>query len=233
MKSRFEKPNTFFRKHTGQEIEVDIVNQELLTAGRFFADVSESNVEIGGRKRKFIIKRYHQPGMAQAAFEKYSIAKKAGLKVFPTFRIGEDGRSILMTTGFLNDQICIDSNSRISLKDLGYPLIEDIGNLQQFLLNFFDEGLKAGKQGVLTLFDIFFFILNKENPPKADFVIGDLDNLAQMKISKNLILANIESIREVLFRFCERNIHPKFKKRFLGMVDSYYQQALKKASTNE
>src|SRR3989344_5162189 len=136
-----------FKKHTGRETAVRVISERKIGGG-IFADAKESIVEVGGRRRVFVVKEYvrkKKDGQyygtgdpkvnALNSFFNYTKAKLAGLKVFPTCRIGEDGKSLLMTTGFSDDQLCIGSNSLVTLKDLNSPKIRSVENLEEFLKN--------------------------------------------------------------------------------------------------
>ena len=163
MDSQFEKPKTF-TKHTGKETAVSIVNEIPINNGAF-GEIFDTVIKINGRKKRFIVKKYFDKSKirdrpiatinAQTAFANYSLAKEAELKVFPTFRIGEDKRSILMTDGFSDNQICIGSNNSKSVIDFEQPLIGKIKDEDKFLSAFFSEGLKAGQKGIRLYFDMF------------------------------------------------------------------------------
>src|SRR6185436_979019 len=88
----------------------------------------------------------------------------------------EDKKSILMTTGFSDDQICVGSSNYLTVTEFGRPLIQEIQDVNKFLSDFFNEHLKAAKHGIRLWLDVFFFIISKDEPTKVDFVIGDLDN---------------------------------------------------------
>jgi len=239
-----ENQDFSFKKYTGKETKVHVESETLITQGTF-GDIFDTVVEIGGHRKKFIVKKYTSIGRSEKssilpeeyieemlrndttmAFERYSLAKKAGLKVFPTFRIGEDEKSILMTTGFSDNEICVGTNSMVSVKNFEKPLIQKIENVDQFLADFFAEGLKATQQGILLYFDVFFFILSKKEPTKVDFLIGDFDNFSQPGYEiKNLKYRNMEQIRNALEDFCKRNIHKNYTGIFLEKVEYYFQQA--------
>ncbi|MBU0998689.1 hypothetical protein KKG24_00050 [Patescibacteria group bacterium] len=204
-------------------------------------------VEIGGHRKRFIVKKYFDYPTdaiekrtkasplgwskinAQTAFKNYSLAQKAGLKVFPTFRMGEDKKSILMTTGFLDNQICVSSNNKITVVELGRPLIKEMGGemLDKFLSTIFTEGLKASQKQISLHSDMFFFILSKDEPTKIDFVLGDLDNLRKEEKlipTESIKSDNMINIKKALYHFCEKNINRNFSKKFLDKIEYYYTQ---------
>ena len=231
-----------FQKHTGKEVSTHVISENLITRGAF-GRVFDTVIEIGGHRKRFIIKKYSFSGDpvsldiaekdAKRAFENYSLAKKAGLRVFPTFRISKDKKKILMTTGFLNDQICIGSNSELSIVDFKQPLIEEIENLDEFLASFFAEGLKAAQKGIKFYNDAPFFIISKSQPTKIDFVLGDFDNFRENKPSKSIGLHNVQNIRTALVGFWRDNISPDFKKLFLDRVEYYYKQAINNVNNSD
>lgn len=238
MDNQFEK-SISFKKHTGKETGVKIISETSINKGEF-GEIFDTVIEIGGKRKRFIVKKYFDVEIsevdpssdrpyaeknAQLAFRNYSLAKEAGLKVFPTFRTGGDKKSILMTTGFTNNEICLGSNNALSVIDFKQPFIKEIEDIDKFLSTFFDEGLKAAKKGIILSQDCFFFILNKTEPVKIDFIIGDLDNLIGTKSGKNIELNNIKDIETTLIEFCEKNISPILARKFLDKVRYYYKQA--------
>lgn len=245
MSNQFEKQNTSFKTHDGREAKLKISDEKKINHGAW-GNIYDCTAEVDGYKQRFIIKRY-EPNIenfrirtpeeaAKHALENYALATKAGLKVFTTFRIGEDGKSILMTSGFSDNQICIGSNDdRIKVIKLGQPRIEKIENenLDKFLENIFAEGLKAAEAGIGLDADIFFFIISKDKPKKIDFVVGDLDNMEEVETSKSVGFANMGFIADTLEEFCENNINYHFKEYFLSRVEHYYKQSIDSVYNSE
>jgi len=234
MENSFEKQNISFKKHTGIETKVNIISETPINRGSF-GEIFDTVVEVGGHRKRFIIKKYRTQIFEKIAekdtkhaFKNYSLAKEAGLKVFPTFRISEDQKSILMTTGFSDNQICVSTNNKINVVELGRPLIEEFEDLDKFISTIFAEGLKAMKKGISLHQDMFFFLLSKNEPTKVDFILGDLDNLKQAESIKVTGWQNMINIRKVLIFFCDKNIDPSFHEIFLDKVEYYYNQAVKK-----
>jgi len=130
-----------------------------------------------------------------------------------------------MTTGFSKDQVCVGSNNpMINVTSFEQPLIEEIANLDGFVGDFFNEGLKATEQGVFFHSDSFFFFISKSKPTKIDFILGDLDNLTKVK-SRKVGLKNLYNVKEMLLEFCDKNVAPDFRENFLNTVERYYKQA--------
>lgn len=248
MDNQFEK-SISFKKHTGKETVVRVVSETLINKGNY-GKIFDTVIEIGGKRKRFIVKKYFDPETseidppsdnldgsinAQSALKKYSFAKKAGLKVFPTFRIGEDKKSILMTTELSEDQICVSSNNKRNQQDQDkenqdeekkfmIDRIED-EDLNKFLENIFAEGLKAGEKGLQIYRDLPFFIVSKSNPTKIDFILGDFDMLRRFEHPFFTGIFNINEIEMSLKRFSQKNIAISFEKIFLQKVEFYHKQA--------
>lgn len=244
----FENKDVSFKKHTGKEKAYKVV-EEVLFADGAFGKVFYTLVDTGQHKisgdrilKRFIVKKYshsHSDAISDEdyedrikedtkhAFQNYTFAKKAGLKVFPTFRMGEDEKSILMTTGFSDDKICVGTNSLLKTEDFEKPLIKNIANVDNFLDSFFKEGSKAAQRGIGFYFDNFFFMLSKEEPTKIDFVLGDFDNLQKWKgrDENKISEENMENIKHALEDFCQRNIDSSFREEFLSKVEFYFNKA--------
>lgn len=238
MGNQFEPKKISFQKHDGKETQVNIIEETLMNKGAF-GEISDAVVEINGRQKRFVIKKYMYDTeeiveeCTERAFRNYSLAKDAGLKVFPTFRLGEDKKSILMTTGFLEDQICIGSNNFLNIQDFNQTFIGKIENEDEFLKSFFAEGLQAAKKGIIINDDVPFFIISKNKPTKIDFVLGDLDNLRKASPTKTTGQINMRKIKSTLLEFNRKNIHPNFQKPFLEKVELYFMQALKNVDDSE
>jgi len=232
MFSNLESPEISFKKHDGKETAVRVISETLISDTGYFGDVFDTIIEIGGHQKRVIIKKYigdeeEKRRCAKQALENYSSAKKAGLKVFPTFRISEDGKSILMTSGFLNDQICLGDNN------LKNPAIEKIKDVDKFISSFFAEALKAAQKGIPLGADVPFIIVSKDKPTKIDFVLGDLDSLRVAEDLYDVWSYNIGNVKDELDGFCNHNINPNFRKKFLEKVDYYYKQALESIKDNK
>ena len=233
MDNKFEKS---FKKNTGKETKVQVIS-EIRIAGGTFGEIFDTVVEIGGHRKRFIVKKYRENNLpvgkpiatknAHSAFENYSLAKEAGLKVFPTFRISEDEKDILMTTGFLKDQICIGSNNAKDVTKFDKPLIREISNTDEFLSNIFAEYIKAAKNNIYLPSDILFFVLNRDEPTNLDFVLGDLDNLRKESRSiAGIASLNIRNLRSSLYYFSNENIDPEKRQKFNNKIEYYSNQAV-------
>lgn len=223
-----------FKKHTDKETEVQVLQEISIDKG-LFGDIFYSIIKIKGRKRYFIIKRYKEgladkpaSRWAKEAFENYRFTKEAGSKVFPTFRIDTDEKSILMTAGFMENQTCVGSNNKVNLKELGQPPIKEIVNFNVFLSNFFKEYVKAARAGIFIGGDVPFFIINNLEIVELDFVFGDLDNIiVHQNPTKNylplLIESNLQTAINSLDSFIRFNVTNKeLQDRLLNDSHKYY-----------
>ena len=215
-----------FEKHTGKKAEVRILSETKVAEGSW-GDIYEALVDIAGRERKFIIKKYGKKGsatqLASQAFEKYKKGKEAGLRVFPTFRLSGDRKSILMTNGSLEDKICLGSNTYVGMEKKGFPRIKKIDNLDEFLDRLFDEVIKAGKVGCALYLDVPFFTVTKSEPIIVDFYLGDMDNfnfepILDAESVRSRTYIGVHGIQDALFEFCELNIDPEYSDTFLDKV---------------
>lgn len=142
--------------------------------------------------RKFVIKKFNdteQDGSvsqataeenAKKAIENYVKAKKAGVKVFSTYRLSDNQRDILMTNGDSDDYYCIGSNKGSNtVVSFGGEMIEskntDEVKIEEFIKSVFYHAQKSAEKKVALPFDAYFFKIGKNEKDKLDFVIGDLD----------------------------------------------------------
>jgi hypothetical protein len=162
---------------------VKILHEEKIGEGEL-GEVFQAEVELGGRRRMMAIKKYRdgtsfgraEENAARAA-RNYKIFRQAGLRVFPTFRLGEDGRSILMTLGKEGNFFIFappGSQKRT---------ISGIENFSAFLAKLEKELEKATTENLLIGLDAFFFIGKDKEGGKVelDFVFGDFDGVRQRK----------------------------------------------------
>ncbi|MBI3631866.1 MAG: hypothetical protein HY225_00240 [Candidatus Vogelbacteria bacterium] len=139
----------------------------------------QTEVIIGSKNRIFVLKKFFYKEDAKMALENYQRAKKAGLKVFTTYRIDETSKKILMTTGHTDTDVCLGSiNHGNSLEYFNFPTIKTISNFDQFIEKYFTQAKIAANAGIEIWQDTPFFFVKKntENSP-LDFVLGDMDTL--------------------------------------------------------
>ncbi|MDO8493434.1 MAG: hypothetical protein Q7S19_02710 [bacterium] len=211
MKERFYKT----QDQSDKGVEVEIVKKEELGRGEFGV-ASSVAIEAGKHKFPFVLKEYKSEVSAKDELQKYLDAKEAGLKVFPTFRISEDGKKAIMTTGHTPEWVCIGSNNENvggSLESLGLAKIKSIEekSFDDFLKNFFEQAVVASKDKFSLPYDAPFFFTqrNATENVKIDFVLGDLG-----QVGKNLSgdddkrrnMKNVKSLKVALNDFIKRNL---------------------------
>lgn len=145
----------------------------------------EVEVMVGRKKRLFVVKRFDKNGenaerYAREALANWKTAKEAGLKVFPTYRIGDDNRSVLMTEGGGGEKrMFIASNNSNLLEAHGASsLLAGITDARKLFLDLFMEAVKAAEHNIAVHNDAVFFLVPENEPcPRVDFILGDTDCL--------------------------------------------------------
>ena len=202
-----------FLKEDGAETKVKIVDEEMISRG-LYGNIFDATVDVQGHKRKFVIKKYvnrhkgirHSSASlepeecAKRAFENYNMLKREGMKVLNTFRIGEDGTSILMTPGISEEYDCASGNEYQEK----YP-INEIENFDEILETLFDAAILAAEKNIVFHHDAFFFTYKKQDTTTMDYFLGDLDNIKnqsgeEFKI-KRLKYANICAVKIAIESF--------------------------------
>ncbi len=154
-----------------------------------YGDIYEVNGFVGSHGKKFIVKKFKGKNekiteyRATKAFQNYEVAKKAGLKVFTTYRIGEDRKSILMTNGNMESAVCIGNNKKSpKAKDLLGDKIGSLGDVdfQTLVEGMYSQAILAGGQNIKVPADAYFFFVDTKTKSKVDFVIGDLDFVSKL-----------------------------------------------------
>jgi hypothetical protein len=201
-----EFANTSFSKPEGKSTTVTILGEKEIGKGEFGV-AYDAEVQIGSRKRHFVIKRYNTPSSAQKeaarAVENWRRAKTAKLKVFPTYRLGEDGESILMTSANLDSQLCIGN---MSLAGSGQEKLK-VSHAQgtNLIEQVFSQAMLASEQNIRFANDSLFFLVNKETND-LDFVIADMDNVSKFDdLTINPIKYNLSQATIVLMWFFGNN----------------------------
>lgn len=212
-----------YRNNTeGESTRIKIISEEEFSGGEF-GDIFSAVVNIDNKSKKyiFIIKKFKDSSgvytpfstvkiaeeRAENAFRNYKIAKEAGLKVFSTYRLGDDKKSILMTNGNTTEWICLGTNERSpSLETYGITKMSEIPNFHLLIQYMISEIKKATENGILLYKDCYIFFLNKKTG-EVDFVLGDLDQLSKNEMSKDKLFENnIEYGLEALKVFLSRNV---------------------------
>ncbi len=219
---------TFSKSGTEEGTAVQIENERKIGSGAF-GTCYEADVTIGKHKRKLVIKRFYSArGEEEAAnaMRNYEVAKKAGLKVFPTHRLGEDRKSILMTNGSTQTSVCIGINvDSPTTESLFGKRIEHIADedLYKFTDEAFQQAVLAGKKGITFDKDAFFFFVDRATQSKIDFIIGDLDmvNTRAATIPGYCLPHNKGAVKEAFNDFINQNvIEPDVYKE--KIIERYY-----------
>lgn len=223
MKEKFYKT----QEKSDKGVEVELTKKEELGKGAF-GTASSVAIETGKHKFPFVLKEYNNELSAKDELQKYIDAKEAGFKVFPTFRISEDGKKVIMTTGHTNEWVCIGSNNENvggSLESLGLSKIKslDTEGFDSFLKNYFNQAVIAAQNKFSVAFDAPFFLTERNNKDnvKIDFVLGDLG-----QVGKNLSgdddrrrnMKNVTNLKVAVTDFIKKNLEdPKI---YLGKINS-------------
>jgi hypothetical protein len=235
------KKETFIHPNENRESEV------ILSKGRFLGrggigEVHEVLVDLNGKKFTMALKefknpeykRYYDNNMNQGtdpeiAFKHYQDAKKAGLKVFKTYRLSKDRKSILMTNG--NDQkiICLgitDQDKKVWDEVFeGQERIKSIDNLDEFLNNLYEEVVKATKKNFDLGFDSVFFLIDRKTKTHLDFVFGDMDGLEkkEKKISLYNVLMDNYGIMGAVETFIEQYVEEEsVRKTYRDKIQDFF-----------
>lgn len=216
-------------EHVDQrKTEVTVEPGRLIGRGGFGA-VYETDVMIGGRHRTMVLKKFHDNELgtpeenARRAFKNYSLAKEAGLKVFPTYRLGEDGSSILMTDGRAGVWFCAAGNNN----EQSYRIVE-IDNLKDILEKLAKEAAVAAAANLNLKDDMLFFTVDRCVGANLDFYLGDLDLLrdAHRSNQRSIWGDNLRQLRAALGNFIR--IYAREPRRYLEMVESFFSEAFRK-----
>ncbi|EKD86898.1 MAG: hypothetical protein ACD_37C00108G0001, partial [uncultured bacterium] len=197
--------------------KVQIEEGDLLGYG-YHGMVLGAEITVGKHKINLAIKKFRDTeneGLvlssqqnAQNAMENYRAAKTAGLKVLPTYRLSEDGTSILMTNGNLGSRRCYSYDDVLSVEAravLGRSLLD----YSELIDGMFSQATLASGSNIALLRDAFFFIVD-EKSGDIDFVIGDLDRVATIGEGPNMKQIyeshNALTVKWALRNFLENNL---------------------------
>jgi len=175
--------------------------------GGVYGMIHHVDTIVLGRPRRFVLKRFigtqdKARANAERAFDNYRRAKKAGLKVFPTYRLGEDRTSILMTDGNANSTISLSNNR--SLPELGLPPIRDEALPPSLTDEIIEHAKLAAGHKILIPSDAYFFLYH-QGTQKTDFVLGDLDKLGVDVQQEHALWHNLKTARSAMLNFIASN----------------------------
>lgn len=210
MSETFSPVQMIFTKYDkrSSQVAVDINRGRIGYGG--FGTVYNADVLISNRRGNFAIKKYRD-GLnsaeynAQRAFRNYEMAKKAGLKVFPTYRLSDDKTHILMTNGRRGNTVCLGHTN--PLESQGFPVVPD-SNTQSYevmIKGVLQNVQRATDQGIFVPADAYLFLLDTLTY-HGDFVIGDLDGVSESQ-SERLRMINLNNASYSLQTFFEYNFN--------------------------
>ncbi|MBU1091948.1 hypothetical protein KKA27_03765 [Patescibacteria group bacterium] len=198
-----------------------------------FGSVFEATIELSKRKKKFVIKEFKDGDLSQSpkdtaenrareAIEHWRVAKKAGLKVFPTYRIGDDEKSILMTSAHGEKNICVDPFpvDGATVETFGRSKLQEISNLDQLFEGLLKECRKATDHQIDIFPDAYFFLVDRKTD-MVDFVLGDTDYLVTSPgvHPKDHATSNLGRAKIVLESFIEKNVSGPKQKEYLKYLE--------------
>jgi hypothetical protein len=250
MENQFLKFNKII-KNNPLEIkssDVQVISEKEISGGDF-GNIFLVKVKIGNsnKENEMILKKFKTATISKTieektttridtaedratrAFEHYNLAKKAGLKVFSTYRINEDKKSILMTNGDIGNWVCIGQNERSpSLASKGLEKINKIENYKELTENVYAQAIKATENNLYLHSDCFMFLIKKNNPQFIDFVIGDLDNLVEKPKAekRKLFEDNLMTSFNALNRFLIDNIKEENVRYYRDLINETETQFL-------
>lgn len=222
---------------------IEIISRDSEPIGEgVFGKVYRVQARIGNRVCHFVMKEFldnvfgTKKENAKNAFENYRQARKAGLKVFPTYRITETGDKILMTLGTDADWVCLGSLISISKSHEYRQSAERIDNFQNLIDKVFEQAITAAKLQILLPGDSYFFFLDIQTKTQADFVIGDLDRVLGKPIV-NAQRHNISVALAILRDFFKIILKPNAKNphevnQYINAVDITYYRIMAEAGFN-
>lgn len=201
---RFEKID---KTGKSKEIQLDSITKKGSLGEGLYGEVSAVEIEIDGYPRNFAIKDYSKKGegsieLAKQAYKNYLQMKALGLKVFPTARISKDKPQLLLTLGTQKDFVLISKDSHIK-----WDKVKELTNLKELILSMAQNVLLGSKEKIEIRNDSYFFIINKQNPTDADFVIGDYERMNLSDIEPiELFTKNLKSAEKALVSFVDMYI---------------------------
>lgn len=196
-----------FTKYDQTPTWIKITGERDLHRGGAFGQIYLTDALVFGRPRKFIVKKFlgspdHAIRYAERAFNNYRRAKKAGLKVLPTYRISGDSTSILMTNLNTNSTVVLSNNR--DLGELGLPSVTDDAISPSLTDSIIEHAKLASQQNILIPSDAYFFLFNRGNKT-IDFTLGDLDKLGQDISPAHALWHNLRTARNAVMSFMASN----------------------------
>jgi hypothetical protein len=189
-----------------------------------FGTVYAVDVQLPGVKEKhqFALKELHTAD--PNVIRNYNRARQAGLKVWKTYRISANNKSILMSLGSSEGWRLMGENSKLTEQERADFL--PISNFDSFLDTYYEDAIKAADHKISIAGDVPFFRIKKD---QLDFVLGDLDQLEDSpKDTEQTLHENLQSMHSRLVVFFEDNFgeHDEFAEvGFIGECETYIEQS--------
>jgi len=200
------------------------INATERESGGAFGTVYAVDVQLPGVKEKhqFALKELHSPN--PNVIKNYNRAKEAGLRVWKTYRVSEDNKSILMSVGSSEGWRLMGENSKLTEQERADFL--PITNFDSFLNTYYKDAIKAADHKISIAGDVPFFRVKKD---QLDFVLGDLDQLEDsQKEYEQTLHKNLQSMHSRLVVFFDDNFgeHDEFAEvGFTGEAEIYIEQS--------
>ncbi|MFA6256682.1 MAG: hypothetical protein WC646_00010 [Candidatus Paceibacterota bacterium] len=191
------------------EVRVKITNKTPIT-GKLeesrgaFGKVYSVNVEVPGMEGpapRFALKEYRNEELALSSHQNYVRGRDSGLKVWRTYRLGADGKSVLMSTSNSQEWRVMGDRNTLSAEEVKVFL--PIENFEGFLNAYYEQAVKAAEKHIAIGGDVPMFLVNKN---KLDFILGDMDQLDKSDSEpQELLPQNLQGMHSRLVVFLEEN----------------------------
>lgn len=201
-----------FSKYVGKD---DVFRADRVTKK---GKLGEGNVGIvhkvilkkGKHERSFALKTFKafdpEDITADIAYERYRVAKEAGLKVLPTVRLNEETDQLLTTL--------IDPEKYTVVPKDFKGQAEEIENLDELIADIKKNVDIANEKSVFLPADSYLFFVKNGGPSQIEFYFGDFDLITDMshKSKGELKIKNSEKAGAALNLLVERYIDDPAKK---------------------
>jgi len=187
--------------------------------------VSAVELDFEGHKRDFVIKEYQQPqrerdnhfksakGSVTRSVTAYEALKLADCPTYTTFRVGENGTSLLM------NNLNIDGVKALSVFTTPVEWsnedgesevrLEEINNLEELVTDSMEVACKAAKGGVELQPDSYFFLTHEEEAGQfhVESFVGDFEGIdIWIEHFKELEYSNLNDLKNALLEFVDRYV---------------------------
>jgi hypothetical protein len=240
--TRESNPLRVYKKRKIGQGEMGSVYEVEVTVGGESGALNQTEHSPNIKKRTFALKEFHDgvvgdlvydpaEDRAVRAMKNFSELKNAGLATWETYRLGEDGKSILMTYGEMEEWRCVGSNE----DEAGTEKMPEIENLDWLLEKMLSQVNIANDKDIYIPTDVYFFLVQKESNKKMDVVIGDMDLvISNLREDGSLVMdessflkKNLEAAKSALSLFIKNSINDSgLKERYTSKVAAYFDSHL-------